>query len=93
MTFLVDDVGNTFHTRLASGIGYVGCGFVNYPVSLEPGGTATFSIVFGRPNSFEKRGSTYSLSSAQHVGKIGADGQWRDLTELNVSLMDIEPVQ
>lgn len=90
-TYLVDDVGNTFHTRSASGIGYVDCDFINDPVLLTPGGNATFSIVFARSNAFEKRGTTYSLSSAQHVGRIGADGRWRNVTDLNISLMDISP--
>jgi hypothetical protein len=92
-TYVVDDLGNVFVTRTASGIGYVGCGWINDPVLLPAGGRATFSLVFAKPRNVDRLGTKYSFSSAQHLGRIGADGQWRNLADVNVSLHDLNPSQ
>lgn len=92
-TYLVDDVGNMFPVQSASGIGYVGCDFINDPVSLTSETPATFSIIFERPRQLERQGARYSLSSAQRVGRIGVDGRWRSVSEVNVGIMDIQPAR
>lgn len=90
-TFLLDDVGNVYTIRTASGIGYVGCNFINTPVFLQARKTATFSIIFQRPRSVDKFGKTYHLSIAQHSGDLDADGKWRKRRDFNVSIRDINP--
>lgn len=93
LTYVVDDAGNIYTIKTASGIGYVGCHRINDPVFLKAGENATFTIVFGRPRSVEKFGTTFSLSSAQHRGRINADGKWKDINSFNISIGNIRPDQ
>jgi len=90
-SYLVDDVGNIYTIKTASGIGYVGCGFINDPVLLKASGTATFTLVFERPRSVDTFGKAYSLSLAQHSGTLNADGEWKKVQDFNVSIGDISP--
>lgn len=90
-TFLVDNVGNIYTIKTASGIGYVGCNWIRDPVFLRAGAAATFSIIFKRPRSVEKFGDMYSLSIAQHSGTITADGKWKKRHDSNVTIRDIRP--
>lgn len=90
-SYLVDDVGNIYTIKTASGIGYVGCGWINDPVLLKAGGIATFTIIFERPRSVDKFGSAYSLSIAQHLGTLNADGKWKNAQDFNISIGDVRP--
>jgi len=62
-------------------------------VLLPAGGTATFSIVFEVPprTRLERIGTTFSLSSAQCIGSIGADGRMRIVSKFNISLRNLIP--
>lgn len=90
-TYLLDDIGNIYTIKTASGIGYVGCRFINDPVFLRAGTTATFTLIFERPRAVEEFGKTFSLSIAQHSGTLNADGKWKKIHDFNVSIRDLSP--
>lgn len=90
-SYLIDDAGNIYEIKNASGIGNVGCGRVNDPLLLKQGGAATYTIIFERPRSVDTFGDSYSISMAHRLGTLNADGEWRNERNFNVNISNLRP--